>query len=1139
METLLNGRYQRQEQLGEGGMGVVYRATDKLTAQEIALKQIILPTKPHPSPIREQATNLKLALAREFQILATLRHPYIITVLDYGFDEAGNPFFTMPYLAQSTTILKASEFLDQIGKLKLLHQLIQALIYLHRQGIVHCDLKPSNILVNNHQVKVVDFGLSLFVNETPIPFSGGTPHYIAPEVWQGQPYSPASDMFAVGCLAFQLLAPEQDHPFLSSDTFLLDELLEAEPNWHLLSVTRKIRLFLEKLLWQTPEHRLKADDALTTLRLLLGDCPKELPAIRESYLQAATFVGRQTEMQQLKQHLKQAQAAQGTGILISGESGVGKSRLLNEFRIEALVAGFLVLRGQAIAEAGLPYQMWRDPLQQLCFSSELDALTAGTLLPLIPELPDLLGKAITPLPELNGRLSQERLFTAITNLFRQQTRPILLLLEDLQWADDSLEIVQWLMRAVQTMPLLIVATYRSDERPSLPKQLPSMNYIPLERLADEDIRTLCHKILGPVGSTPTLVTFLQQQSEGNTFFLIEIVRTLAQQAGQLQAISNLTLPDTILPAGIQSILERQLARVPPSARPLLHLAALVGRYIDIPLMTYLAGEEMVVEHEWLPLLAETTILTIQEGRWLFGHDKLRQGLITQLAEQTVPTLHQQIACATERLYPEDASRAAALMHHWHQAGQSDKEKTYALQAGQYAQKQMAYQEAITYFRRAEQLMPATDYQQRYQLFLEQEELYHIVSQREKQGETLDKLSTLVNHLSTAERATMALRQARYACYMSDYAQTITYAQSVIEWGQRSRRLDLVANGYEKWADALWRQGHFTEAKQRFQTSLQLAQEIGDTKLVATSLNGLGVLAGSQRDYMVAQAYFEQSLRIRQEIGDLYGLSYSLGNLGIIFMLHHEDYPTAKTYYEQALSWQQKIGDRSGASLNFSNLGTIVAKQGNYKQAQTYYEQALTIRQEIGDRSGAAACLNNLGGMAINLADYTLANTYLSQALLIWQEIEHLYGKGMALNNLGRVAFVYGDMSLAETYYQQALILRQELNLPHYRVEDWAGLAQVKLAQGETEMAQWYGRQVLDYLQENPTLKGASKPMRTFCLTWEVLHKLGLRAAADRIVTYAVEVMQNYLNKNSDPTLQDMYLGQPYHRVLWRAWKGNE
>ena len=193
-------------------MGVVYRATDRLTGKIIALKQIHLPIEyPDFASHPNSTTNhiLRVALAKEFQNLAGLRHPHIISVLDYGFDLDRNPYFTMSYLPDAQTILDVGTVLDVTGKITLIRQVLQALAYLHRQGIIHRDLKPNNILVSDKTVKVVDFGLSQHQEENME--TAGSLLYMAPELLRREAASKASDLYAVGVVAYQLFAGQ--HPF--------------------------------------------------------------------------------------------------------------------------------------------------------------------------------------------------------------------------------------------------------------------------------------------------------------------------------------------------------------------------------------------------------------------------------------------------------------------------------------------------------------------------------------------------------------------------------------------------------------------------------------------------------------------------------------------------------------------------------------------------------------------------------------------------------------------------------------------------------------------------------------------------------------------------------------------------------------
>src|SRR5258708_18345088 len=208
--AIIGRRYQLLDPLGQGGMGIVFRAVDRLSGQHVALKHVMAPTEQLLFASQTGKADLRLALASEFQILATLRHPNIIGVLDYGFDEQLRPYFTMDLLEQPRTLMKAARDAALPIKIDLLVQMLQALTYVHRRGIVHRDLKPSNVLVGqDSKVKVLDFGLSLEVGQ--VQDSSGTLAYMAPEVMKGERASIAADLYAVGVMAYELLVGH--HPF--------------------------------------------------------------------------------------------------------------------------------------------------------------------------------------------------------------------------------------------------------------------------------------------------------------------------------------------------------------------------------------------------------------------------------------------------------------------------------------------------------------------------------------------------------------------------------------------------------------------------------------------------------------------------------------------------------------------------------------------------------------------------------------------------------------------------------------------------------------------------------------------------------------------------------------------------------------
>src|SRR5262249_30122061 len=198
----------------------------------------------------------------------------------------------------------------------------------------------------------------------------------------------------------------------------------------------------------------------------------------------ARCVGRETEFTQLADALSPALQGQGSARLVAGESGVGKSRLLEELRIWALVKGALVLRGQAVSEGGSHYHVWRDALRCLSILSDLHDDEASLLKPFVPDISDLLGRPIPDAPPLQTQAAQSRLFALVVELFRRQEQPVVVMLEDLQWAgSESLALLASLSEAANSLSVFVIGSYRDDEDFKLPQTLQAVPVLKLSRLS--------------------------------------------------------------------------------------------------------------------------------------------------------------------------------------------------------------------------------------------------------------------------------------------------------------------------------------------------------------------------------------------------------------------------------------------------------------------------------------------------------------------------------------------------------------------------------------------------------------------------------------------------------------------------------
>ena len=348
-QEIIKGRYRLEERLGRGGMGVVYRAWDRLTRTHVAFKKVLIEDDYDfhqiDKTIAYGVTNgdVRFSLAQEFQTAATLRHPNVISVLDYGFDDSRQPWFTMELIENGKNLISASKHESLEVKVDLVAQLVRAVAYLHRRGIVHCDLKPENVVVTNRHVKILDFGLATSTRDQigTTQEITGTVGYLAPENLRGESTGNAVDYYAIGVMLYEMLSGERYYPDYNLGV-IYQHVLTHEPIISDPSIPPSLAELIYGLTSKSPATRL-IDPAQVISRLspysTTTNLRVETSATRESYLQAARFVGREEELSQLTYAMSKAATERGSAWLIGGESGVGKSRLVNEIRVRAMMEG--------------------------------------------------------------------------------------------------------------------------------------------------------------------------------------------------------------------------------------------------------------------------------------------------------------------------------------------------------------------------------------------------------------------------------------------------------------------------------------------------------------------------------------------------------------------------------------------------------------------------------------------------------------------------------------------------------------------------------------------------------------------------------------------------------------------------------
>ncbi len=1029
--NLIARRYRIGEQLGSGGMGAVHRAKDRLTGQEVALKQVLVGADQLDFNSRMSPTQSpRMALAHEFQTLSSLRHPNVISVLDYGF-EGGQPYFTMSLLQNAHTLVEAARERSIEAKIGLMNQMLQALAYIHRRGILHRDLKPSNVLTVGDHVYVLDFGLAVDLKGKNTGEAVGTLAYIAPEVLMGRGATEAADLYSVGMMAYEILSGS--HPYALDNVHeLINSILSTPVDLGPLDTSDEIKVVLWRLLAKEPEKRFQTAEAV--ISALSGainrPIPQETAAIRDSFLQAARFVGREAELGLLADHLKQIMKLpddaisaganhespvqenqhKGSAWLIGGESGIGKSRLMNELRTRALVEGALVLTGQAVSNSALPYQLWRDVMRRLALHIGFEDADAAVLKTIVPDLPGLLGREIPDFPSNDPDMLQKRLSQVIEKVFQQVTaqQPVLLILEDLQWVGSELKVLAGLSQLVTDLPLMIVGNYRNDERPDLAAELPEMRLIPLSRLSDDEIAQLSASMLGNAGQKPQVISMLQKETEGNVFFLVEVVRVLAEESGRLSEIGQVTLPPTVFAGGITRIVQRRLSRVPDWARPVLDAAAVAGRGLDLALLGHIVATQTEFDlDQWLTECVNAAVLDFQESHWRFAHDKLREGLLSGLTDADKQRLHRQVAEAIESVYQARVNEyAGVLVAYWAAAGDEVKEGNYLAVAGKQAYDMNDFRPAKRHYERSLTL-----------------KVY------ERQENPRKGLADLQYGMGRA-------------CYgLSDYNEVRLWQEQALALYRELDDQFGIAESVAALGELDFRQGRFEQARIQVDESMAIYEALGKRQKVAYALMNRGVIASKLGNLIEARDICQQCHAIMLEVGEPLGIARALNNLGITYDML-DDIPRARQLYGESLAIRRELNDRPGIAYCLNNLGAVTEIEGDLPEAKRLCLESVYMLRQIGEKMSVATGLSMLAQIETKLKEYDTARSHLLESLNIRREIGDHGGICNALTMLGTAAAEAGDEGAAWVYFHEALQTTLEGQLSQqtistiYAIADW-------------------------------------------------------------------------------------------------------
>jgi predicted ATPase/phosphoribosyl 1,2-cyclic phosphodiesterase/anti-anti-sigma regulatory factor len=1157
---LIGRRYQIQKKVDEDALTAVLRAIDTWTDKPVAVKII------NPAFSAETIGRVM----RQSPLLTSLEFPHIVDIVAWE-KEKEFSFIVEAYMDGPSLqdMLDHKEPITPDDALEIALDLTQTLEYVHSRGVIHSDLRPHHIFMTDESIKLAGFGLGRLLEgrnllDAPLLFLP-TP-YLAPEQILGQALDARTDLYALGVILYRLFTGRL--PFTGSDAEIMRAHLYEEPvplRKLNPAVSPSMEHLILKLLSKNPNGRYTSAQQThrisSNLTISDGD---------PTSLHRAPFIRREEQLEILQNCWQSAQKGNGHLVFVTGESGVGKTTLVQQVVTQSEPPVLLIGRCRE-AEGKTANHLFSEVLYTYfkTVPPEFDDQEVRNLLSnfvrLVPEirhmLPDL------PPPPLAPAEEQLRLMSSLTQFVKRATqeRPWFLILENLQWADSSsLELLRYLGHHLPTMRLLIVGIYRDVElEPGHPllemirdlSSYPTFKELSLDRLDRAGVQQML-TFIWQQNVPKTLVEKVYQQTEGNPFYVEEVANGLMDDGLVVWQDSRWqfpTLDELRLPSSVHEAVWRRISRLNPVTQNLLGEAAVLGqtfRFEDLQAISGLSEWE-VLEH--LDVALERQLVQEVPGERLlrFRHAEIQQVLYADLGVLRRRLLHRTVAewyekashrQENDRLADDAATTSATyslLAYHYHHAEDSERERHYAWLAGRQAAAQFANAEAVTYFSRVLALTSDNDLLDQYQLRLARERIYDRQGVREVQAEDLVALAELAEQLADGSpaavrrQAEVALRQSHYADITGNYSTAITAARSAIELAQACADTHLEAVGHLKYGAALTNLGEYSKARPQFERALTLAEAAHLPQIKARSIRNLGIVTWQQGDYTASMSHDQQALALYQEIGDLHGEGKALGNLGVSFA-DSGDYAQATAYYGRALKIYRQTGDRHGEAVMLNNLGLVADRQGDYATAASYLLQTLTICREIGDRQGEAQRLSNLAKLCHHLGDDVTAKMYGEEAVSLAKELGNDRILSDALMHLGNVLQSLDQLNEAASAYQQALTLRHELGQMHLAMDPLSGLARVKLVQGDLPDALAYVDTILNYLMQG-ALSGTSEPFRIYWTCYQVL-SANNNPRAYGVLQEAYQRLQTAASKMDEAALRHSFLENVViHQLIVGAW----
>jgi tetratricopeptide (TPR) repeat protein len=761
------------------------------------------------------------------------------------------------------------------------------------------------------------------------------------------------------------------------------------------------------------------------------------------------FVGREKELKILRDALKKSYQSKGQIIEISGELGVGKSRLIYELSKESLTKKYNVFSGNCSSwEESKPYAPLKEIFTKI-FGIEFDdehkeidkkienkiKVIDSSLLFASSYFLKLLSPKIKSLEEIMEQSKEEsnlliKVMKKILWSFSSQ-KPLLIIIEDVHWIDDaSAEFLTQCSDELKEYPILLIYSLRESlkKRESIAGSK-RLKLLPLKNTESDKLISL---LIKENDIYKLMKDRIISTANGNPLFVEEIVRGIEERrlSADKDRLGNYTeiFADFQIPDTVQSIARARIDLLPVGLKEILYQASVLGRYIEISLFQRITNLKDKVLFDLLKKLQKHEFIEEVEAApqlqryFAFTHSLIQEIAYNSLLFKTRRSLHTKIGSAMEEMYLSKIDKKVEeLAYHFKNSEDSERAVFYLNKAGDKAQSLYAFSNAVNYYL----------------------DNIKILESKELEKEQLTQLSEIYNKLAFSQSVLGERKEAEV-----NLNKALEYCRKTKDKDNESLILMSMGNLY---GDI----GKWDKAIEYFQDSLLITEKVNNLRRKASVLKGIGLACLFKGDTSTGHSYLKKSLRICKEVSDVNTYALLLNNLGIYYDMlgkwekaikkYKESIKIAKSnnniiyisnftsnlgfaysslnkseqavyYFNESIKLSEKIGDIYNKGINLAHLGEEYLKKDNFGKTKNYIVQAEEVFKKLDDKLG--------------LADINRLKAKLFKKLKRWKDSEMFFKKAI------KTYSKYGDkINEGESYYEcgDMFVLKKDIDSARKRL----------------------------------------------------------------------------------------------------------